>query len=200
MFLKMRKSREPSEKKSPQEGDTTKSEKLDQGTDETAGTIATKVTNLEEVVNERTKGLEETEEQLKELSNTVNSTDEDKDEAQIEGDPAQPHQPKSELSVQPEEEDLSTLLGKVDDEEEEGEPTEEGQNDSLSDLFSKDEEEEGEQTEEGQSDSLADLFSQDEEEENPLAGLIASLPNLTAKEVLDELEEIKAMVLEWQQH
>ena len=177
----MRKSREPSEEKSPQEGDTAKSEKLDQGTDETAGTIATQITNLEEVVNKRTKGLEETEEQLKELSNTVNSSDEDKDEAQIEGDPVQPHQPESELSVQPEEkapeeEDLSFLQGKPD------------------------EKEEGEQTEEEQSDSLADLFSQDEEEVNPLAGLIASLPNLTAKELLDELEEVKTMVLEWHQN
>ena len=48
-------------------------------------------------------------------------------------------------------------------------------------------------------DSISNLFSDDEEEENPLAGLITSLPDVTARELLDEVQEVEAMVRQWHQ-
>ncbi|MFA5308862.1 MAG: hypothetical protein WC370_05160 [Dehalococcoidales bacterium] len=41
------------------------------------------------------------------------------------------------------------------------------------------------------SDSLSSLFAQDEEEEYPLAGLMQSLPDISAGELLDDIKEIK---------
>ena len=126
MFLKRRKSREPSEEKSsPQEGDAEK-KNPDEGSTEAEDTPINQVTNLEELISEKTGDLEE--------------ADEDKDVT------AQPHKPQSELTVEPgeelsgegekpssEENDLSVLLGKDEEEEEKG--------DSLSNLFDQEEEE-----------------------------------------------------------
>ena len=163
MFWK-RKSSEPSERKSSvQEDNTTKREKPDQGAAEAGDSLVNQVTSLEELVNNTEKGLNE-----------------DKDEAQIKGAPARPHQPMGELTVQPDEEstdeenDLSSLLGKPDKEDE-----------------TKDEE---------QTDSLFSIFDEEEEEVNPLLNLINSLPDITAKEVLDEAQEIKVMMREWQRN
>jgi hypothetical protein len=46
-------------------------------------------------------------------------------------------------------------------------------------------------------DSLNNLFSDQEEEENPLASLIANLPDVTVQELMDDLEEIKRIIREW---
>jgi hypothetical protein len=46
-------------------------------------------------------------------------------------------------------------------------------------------------------DSLDSLFSQDEEEVNPLANLINSLPDVSAQEIIDDLNEIKRIIKEW---
>ena len=46
-------------------------------------------------------------------------------------------------------------------------------------------------------DSLNNLFSSEEEEENPLAGLINSLPDVTARELMDDLAEIQRIIKEW---
>jgi hypothetical protein len=46
-------------------------------------------------------------------------------------------------------------------------------------------------------DSLNKLFSDQEEEENPLASLIANLPDVTVQELMDDLEEIKKIIREW---
>jgi|WetSurMetagenome_2_1015567.scaffolds.fasta_scaffold46323_2 hypothetical protein len=48
------------------------------------------------------------------------------------------------------------------------------------------------------SDSLKNLFSQDEEEENPLASLINSLPDVSVRELLDDIAEINRIIKEWQ--
>ncbi len=48
------------------------------------------------------------------------------------------------------------------------------------------------------SDSLGDLFGDEEEEENPLANLIKSLPDVSAQEIIDDLNEIKGIIKEWQ--
>jgi hypothetical protein len=47
-------------------------------------------------------------------------------------------------------------------------------------------------------DSLSNLFSSHEEEANPLASLISSLPDVTAQELVDDLNEIKGIIKEWQ--
>jgi len=45
---------------------------------------------------------------------------------------------------------------------------------------------------------LNKLFSNDEDEENPLAALINSLPDVTAREIMDDLEEIKSIINDYQ--
>jgi len=47
-------------------------------------------------------------------------------------------------------------------------------------------------------DSINNLFSDEEDEENPLANLIKSLPDVTANELLDDLNEIQGIIKEWQ--
>ncbi|HTY81770.1 MAG TPA: hypothetical protein VMB24_03220 [Dehalococcoidales bacterium] len=44
---------------------------------------------------------------------------------------------------------------------------------------------------------LNSLFSMDEDEENPLAALMASLPDVTARELMDDLDEIHRIIKEW---
>ena len=59
-------------------------------------------------------------------------------------------------------------------------------------------EKEGEIKLDDSSDSLNNLFSDEEEEENPLANLIKSLPDVTAQEIMDDINEIKGIIREWQ--
>jgi hypothetical protein len=47
-------------------------------------------------------------------------------------------------------------------------------------------------------DSLSNLFSSHEEEVNPLASLINSLPDVTVQELVDDLNEIRGIINEWQ--
>ena len=47
---------------------------------------------------------------------------------------------------------------------------------------------------------LADIFEQEEEEERSfLAGLVASLPDITAQELFKDVEEVKGLMSEWRQ-
>ena len=127
-------------------------EKPDGDIAEADDTPATEVAELEEELNNRTKDLEATEQQLKELSNTVNGSEKDEETS------PQPHGPLSELTVEPgddlldldEETDASTLLGEADEEvkivevgagaaaptEAEKEPAKQEETDSLNNLFS----------------------------------------------------------------
>lgn len=167
-------------------------ERPDRDTAEADDTLATQTDALEEQISNRTRDLKEAEQQLRELSSVAKDSEEDEDT------PPQPHGPLSELSVEPEDQlmdeeiDEGTLLGEADDEvkvvevgagvaapaEVEKEPTKE---------------------KEAEGDSFSNLFSQDEEEENPLANLINSLPDVTAQEILDDLQEIKEIIRERQQ-
>lgn len=181
MLFGIRKSHASSEKKSsPQEGNT-KNNKLAKGSIKPGDSLADQAASLEETLNERTKDLEKTEEQLVKLSNSAGSSDGDKDA------PVQPHKPKAELLVE-EKEETST---KGKETSTKGKETPAADND-LSILLGKDDEEEG------KNDSLSNLFGQEEEEVNPLAGLIASLPDVTAVELLNEAQETSAMIREWQ--
>ena len=41
---------------------------------------------------------------------------------------------------------------------------------------------------------MSSLFGQEEDEENPLEGLLSSLPDVTASELLTEAQELTAMM------
>ena len=51
---------------------------------------------------------------------------------------------------------------------------------------------------EDEGDSFSNLFSQEEEEENPLAGLITSLTDVAAGELIEEAQEVKTLLGKWQ--
>ena len=67
------------------------------------------------------------------------------------------------------------------------------------DIFGSADKEESEPEKEEESDSISDLFSDEEEEENPLAGLITSMPDVAAKELLEEIKEVQVLLREWQE-
>jgi hypothetical protein len=163
-------------------------EEPEESTAEAGDISANQVAELEEQINNKTKDLEATEQQLRELSNKANGSEED------EGPPPQPHGPLSELTVEPDDElmdeetDASTLLGEADEEvnvvEVEASAVAPAEAEKVP-------------PKEAESDSLTNLFSQEDEEENPLAALINSLPDVTAEELLDDLREIKEIIQEW---
>jgi len=166
-------------------------EKPDSDTAEVSDTLTTLIAGLEEQVDNKTQELEATEQELEELSDTAKDSEADKDA------PPQPHGPLSELSVEPgdelidEETDIGTLLGEADEQVQAVE--------AEAGATAPAEAEKQPATEE-ESDSLDSLFSQEEEEANPLANLINSLPDVTAQELLDDLQEIKEIIREWQQN
>ena len=55
----------------------------------------------------------------------------------------------------------------------------------------------GEKAVDNSTNDLNSLFSMNEEEENPLAALINSLPDVTARELMDDLDEIHRIIKEW---
>ena len=190
MFLKMRKLTESLGKKSTQEDDALESENIDEDDDEAGSPIVNQVTSLEELVNKRTRDLDDAREQLKQLSDSTEGLEE-KDEVEVEVEElfTTPNQPKGESSDQPKAEQAG--------EEKEALPEKDDAEPKVPENEQKNESDE-EQGKEGEGDSLSDLFSQEEEIENPLAGLISSLPDVTARELLDEVQEIKVMLSEWQ--
>ena len=182
MFLRKGKSEFPLEgEHSPQESDAAEMEKSAQDTAEEKDPLVTQITNLEGLVNKRTKDLEEARKQLSELHETTESSDEDddKDGSPVEELFTQPNQAKSEpaavsAEAQPvESKDAESLMEKTDVEE--GEPEEKTEDDATSDLF-----------------------SSDDEEENPLAGLIGSLPEVTTRELVEDAKQVTTMLREWQ--
>ena len=131
--------------------------------------------HLQELLNNKTRELEDTTWRLEQLSNGDNDSEENEAGAEVRQTMARAIGPKSELSVQPDEE--SPLSEK-----------------DLS-LFAEEADEEGREDNE-RSHSPADLFNQGEEEENPLRSLINSLPEVTARELLEQARVIRTMMLE----
>lgn len=159
---------------------------------EAEGTAEEQIGEMEEKINGRTKNLEETAQELQELSDEADTTEENEDT------PAGPHPPLDELTIEPEDK-----LAEVDDDEAGANVTEEeGEEIKVVEVTAgSDQPPEGEKeakAEEGGGDSIKNLFSDDEEEENPLANLIKSLPDVTAGELIDDLNEIKGIIKEWQ--
>ena len=153
---------------------------------------AEQIVEMEEKISGRTKNLEETAQQLQELSDEADNSEEDKEVS------AGPHRPLNELSIEPEDKlaEIDDVGAGTDVPEEEGEeikvvevstesaPPPEGEKEVSLDN--------------GDGDSINNLFSDDEEEENPLANLVKSLPDVTAQELVDDLDEIKGIIKEWQ--
>ena len=189
-------------------------EKTEQDADEENGALVKEVENLEELVSKRALGLEETKEQLEQLSGSLDGAEEGDDKAveadalfSSSGQPAgelaveegedkavetdtllsSPGQPAGELAVEAKEE--ATSGGEAGGEEAGGE-------EGLEVLLTSEEEKETQESDEDD-DSLSNLFSDDDEEENPLASLIKSLPDVTANELLNEAREVSVIVQDW---
>ena len=184
MFSKFRsKLREPFGGKSSVEENNAERKNRKGGATEAQDPFVSQITNLEGLVNKRTRDLKEAQEQLEQLSGTAQGPSEDGGEVKAEKLFVRPNQPKEELVVQPEE---KTAGG-------EKEP-----DNLLEEAGEKGEEEEQGSDEQG--DSMANLFSQEEEEENPLDALLSSLPVVTASELLAEAQELTEMMHVTQQN
>ena len=162
------------------------------------------VSEMEEHMNERTKDLEAMTKRLKELSK-----DTDKNHS------IGPHGPIGELSIEDLRPNTDSELGGdssiiLEDENEDVKIVEIGTITSASPAATptkaSPEPEPVFQPSakssinlEDDSDSLKNLFSDDEEEENPLEKLINSLPDVSAQELIDDLNEIKGIIKDWQQ-
>jgi hypothetical protein len=190
--------------------------KPDKDTAEAGDTLTAQIADMEEQVNNKTKELEATEQELKELSDTAKVSEESEED---EDTPPQPHGPLDELTVTPEDElldidDIGALLGEADeglkvvevtagaDAPDEGLKVVEVAAGADAPAEAEKEpanaEAEKEPSTEKEDDSINSLFNQEDDEVNPLANLINSLPDVTAQELLDDLGEIKEIIREWE--
>lgn len=181
----------------------------------------TEVADMEEKINNKTKKLKDAEKQLKGLTDSTKTPEESEDEV------LGPHGPLIELTVEPGNElvdlDTEAELNTLMDPDEKGEEqdinvvevntkdtikvvdkeagkeadkindkivdkTVDGVNETKQEKLPKD-----------SKDDFSSLFSEDEEEVNPLGNLISSLPEVSAQELLNQLEEIKGIIQERQQ-
>jgi len=174
---------------------------------------ATEVADMEEKMNNKTKKLKDAEKQLKGLAGSANGPEEDDDEI------PSPHGPLIELTLEPGDDlmDLDTeaelnILMDTDEKGKEqninvveaGNKDTDKAGDKVADKDEKkDKSEQGEVTKpdiapQDSSNDFNNLFSDEEEEVNPLANLINSLPEVSAQELVNELEEIKEIIRERQ--
>jgi len=148
----------------------------------------------EEQVSNETEDIAVTEQSPEGVSDVSNEAG--KDEEPTPG----PHGPLSELTVEPqdtmldEEADVSSLF---DESEEDVKIVEVSAEATAAEEKEKEEEKEPPKTEDD--DSFSNLFSSEEEEVNPLANLINSLPDVTTRELLDDLREINELLQDGQQ-
>ena len=189
-------------------------EKSEEETGQEKTVTATEVADMEEKINKKTKKLHDAEKELKGLTDSALSPEEDEDE--IPG----PHGPLIELTVEPGDElidldteaELNTLMDTSEKDEEQkinvveavNIDTAEATDITADKTEKKDKSEQGEEIkpdiapQDGNND-FNNLFSDEEEEVNPLSNLINSLPEVSAQELINELEEIKEIIRERQQ-
>jgi hypothetical protein len=171
-----------------------KSKEKPKDNDSAAGNNTTEqIADMEEKINDRTKNLEETAQELQGLS------DESPTSEESEAIPAGPHGPLDELTVDP---DVKSSDG--DDFDIEADTLAEGGEEiKVVELgaggAAPPEGEKEAKVEDTGGDSINNLFGDDEEEENPLVNLIKALPDVPASELIDDLNEIKGIIKEWQQ-
>jgi hypothetical protein len=200
-------------------------EKNENGNAGAKGSTATHATELEEHLNGRTDNLKQTAKQLKKLSDKVSSS---KENEGISHKPHRPIAVlevrtedivsgadiirESEIDNPPEEEGEVVKLVEVSAKaatlpkaeaanppkaQAATPPKAQAATPPKAEATTPPKEEKKPPPEEG-SDSLNKLFSNDDEEENPLANLIRSLPDVTTEELIDDLNEIKAIIKDWQ--
>ena len=170
------------------------------------------IADMETKVNNKTKDLQEATEKLNGLRTEAGI------EIPIDVIPVRPHGPAAELTL--EDEDLSDSSGIKLDEIGSDDSIQIGEDIKIAEVTAAKaavakaapvaapakgipvaaaavpvEEKKEDKPEEA--DSLNNLFSQEEEEENPLASLINSLPDVTVRELLEDLEEINRIINEW---
>jgi hypothetical protein len=164
---------------------------------------AAKIAEMEAKVNNKTKNLKKATEKLKGLKTEAGKAPPDDDI------PAKPHGPAAELTLEPE--DTLDSSGIKLDEVISDEPVIIGGNVKVTEVSAEKaaavklvqvaaaaapvEVKKGEKPDDA--DSLNNLFSDSQEDENPLASLINSLPDVTVRELLDDLEEIHRIIKEW---
>ena len=156
--------------------------------------LSSKIAELEEQVNDRTKILEEAGQQLNELTGKATEPAEDEDI------PPHAHGPLSELSIDPEDiEYEETIFDTVTEEQADDIKMIEIKTEEVTATDTSNPAENPTEQAIGEEDnSFNSLFNDDEEEVNPLAGLISSLPDVTAQELINDLREIKDIIQEWQ--
>ncbi len=156
------------------------------------GTTTEQIAEMGEKINGRTKNLEETAQELQELTDGSSTPEGDEDI------PVGPHPPLDELTIEPDEQlidadDIDLEAEALVDGKEAIKVVEVGVGNATPP--------EGKtevKVEDVGADSINNLFSDDEEEENPLANLIKALPDVPASELMDDLNEIKGIIKEWQ--
>jgi hypothetical protein len=166
-------------------------------------TTAGQLTEMHEQMSSKTRNLEKTTQQLQELSGTLNGSDEEEERPK-------PHGPLKELSVEPEDKMMDIDMDTPADEElfdSSGEeiqvvevsaetPPAETAEQTGPAGENPPESEATEDKEDSEDDSFNSLFNSEEEEINPLASLISALPDVSAQELVDELQEIKDIILD----
>lgn len=172
MFLKVRKS---DKNRSIKSSDVPETEQTDEKADREEDTLVVQVTDSEEPADKGTSELKAVGQQLDGLFETKDSKDEDDSEVQKKAVPAQILDLDTEPAVEPEKEppggdkNLNIQLETADTEKVEPEG-------------------------EAETDMLSNIFSDEDEEVNPLMGLISSLPDVTAEELLADMQGIKTII------
>lgn len=163
-------------------------------------TTTNHLNEIKKNMSSRTKSLEETTQQLQDLSGALDNFIED-DET------PKPHGPLVELTVEPEDKMMDIDLDISADEELFETATDEIKVVEIGDgAVTKVESTEAGDTqtkaeaapdaEASEEDSFKNLFGTEEEEVNPLATLINSLPDVSAQELIDDLQEIRDIILD----
>lgn len=157
------------------------------------------ISDLEKQLGGWTDTLKHTEQRLKNLSDKVVTPDktagganEKPKIAKLGIEPAHPHGPIGELSLEADE--------SISDELEPDAVEATGVAKMLEtqpDIVVPSTEAKGDKGD-GLSDSFKELFASDDEDDNPLASLIKSLPDVTINELEDDLTEIKDIIKDWQ--
>jgi hypothetical protein len=182
------------------------------------------VAEMEKKMADKTRKLKDTAQQIKDLSEISQTTDDDEDITGPHGPLIElTVEPGDELTDIDTEAELNSLMeNDGDDEDEEIKVVEvidkkviktsskeekEQKAEQARAEATEDEEKDEENKEEpvadlstdSSDDSFSNLFSNDEDEVNPLANLINSLPEVSAQELITELEEIKGIIKEKRQ-
>ena len=169
MFLKMRKS---DKSETVQSDDVPEVEQSNAKVDQEEDVLVNQTTNLEDTVNKKTRKTEDAGQPLDGLSETKDSKEEDDTEVRTKAVPAQILDLDTEPAVEPAEE-----------------PPDRDKNLNIT-L------ENAEPESTGETGMLSDIFSDEDEAVNPLQGLIDSLPDITAEELLQEVQAITTMMHE----